>query len=177
MVMPRSRSSGALSIWSNDTVWARPFLAWIEVIAAVSVVLPWSTCPMVPTFTCGFVRSNFAFAILSSKSRELLLDLVHDLFGLRLRYFLIVAEFHRVHRASLRLRAELGGVTGPLRQRDARCDGLPVAGLCHSADLCAARRQVAGDVAHVIVGAGDLDVHDRLENHRVRALRRLLDRH
>src|SRR5512134_2566579 len=33
------------------------------VIAAVSVVLPWSTCPIVPTFTCGLVRSNLAFAI------------------------------------------------------------------------------------------------------------------
>ena len=33
------------------------------VIAAVSVVLPWSTWPIVPTFTCGLVRSNFPFAI------------------------------------------------------------------------------------------------------------------
>src|SRR5699024_11459683 len=32
------------------------------VIAAVVVVLPWSTCPMVPMFTCGFERSNLAFA-------------------------------------------------------------------------------------------------------------------
>src|SRR4029079_5883422 len=31
--------------------------------AAVSVVFPWSTWPIVPTFTCGFVRSNFCFAI------------------------------------------------------------------------------------------------------------------
>jgi hypothetical protein len=36
------------------------------VIAAVSVVLPWSTCPIVPMFTCGFVRSNFAFAMMAS---------------------------------------------------------------------------------------------------------------
>jgi hypothetical protein len=28
----------------------------------VSVVLPWSTCPIVPTLMCGFVRSNFCFA-------------------------------------------------------------------------------------------------------------------
>jgi hypothetical protein len=33
------------------------------VMAAVSVVLPWSTCPMVPTLTWGFVLSNFAFAM------------------------------------------------------------------------------------------------------------------
>src|SRR5215218_5216807 len=62
MVMPRSRSSGALSIWSKALAWARPESASVLVIAAVSVVLPWSTCPIVPTFTCGFVRSNFCFA-------------------------------------------------------------------------------------------------------------------
>jgi hypothetical protein len=33
------------------------------VSAAVSVVFPWSMCPIVPTFTCGFVRSNFSFAM------------------------------------------------------------------------------------------------------------------
>src|SRR5690349_5516417 len=33
------------------------------VIAAVSVVLPWSTCPIVPTFRCGFVLSNLLFAM------------------------------------------------------------------------------------------------------------------
>jgi hypothetical protein len=33
------------------------------VIAEVKVVLPWSMCPMVPMFTCGFDRSNFSFAI------------------------------------------------------------------------------------------------------------------
>jgi hypothetical protein len=31
--------------------------------AAVKVVFPWSMCPIVPTFTCGFDRSNFSFAI------------------------------------------------------------------------------------------------------------------
>jgi hypothetical protein len=35
------------------------------VIAAVNVVFPWSTCPIVPTFTCGFVRSNLALAMIS----------------------------------------------------------------------------------------------------------------
>jgi translation elongation factor TU len=33
------------------------------VSAAVSVVLPWSTWPIVPTFTWGLVRSNLPFAI------------------------------------------------------------------------------------------------------------------
>src|SRR5687768_5182226 len=39
------------------------FVCSTFVIAAVKVVLPWSMCPIVPMFTCGFVRSNFAFAI------------------------------------------------------------------------------------------------------------------
>src|SRR2546426_8975208 len=33
------------------------------VIAAVSVVFPWSMCPIVPTFMCGLDRSNFSLAI------------------------------------------------------------------------------------------------------------------
>src|SRR5215213_809130 len=41
----------------------KPLSADTLVSAAVKVVLPWSTWPMVPTFTCGLVRSNFAFAI------------------------------------------------------------------------------------------------------------------
>ena len=39
-------------------------------IAAVSVVFPWSTCPIVPTFTCGFVRSNFCFATDVAQARR-----------------------------------------------------------------------------------------------------------
>jgi len=40
IVMPRSRSSGALSIWSNGTNVAPPVFANTFVIAAVNVVLP-----------------------------------------------------------------------------------------------------------------------------------------
>ena len=60
--MPRSRSSGALSIESKARNSAPPLSARYFVIAAVSVVLPWSMWPIVPTFTCGFVRSNFFLA-------------------------------------------------------------------------------------------------------------------
>src|SRR5215469_15421596 len=64
MVMPRSRSSGALSIWSKATYLLLALaLASTLVMAAVNVVLPWSMWPMVPTFTCGFVLSNFFFAM------------------------------------------------------------------------------------------------------------------
>ena len=36
------------------------------VIAAVKVVLPWSTCPIVPMLQCGFDLLNFSFAIIIS---------------------------------------------------------------------------------------------------------------
>ncbi len=69
-MIPRAFSSGALSIWSNATNSASFFAASTFVIAAVNVVFPWSTCPIVPTFTCGFFRSNFSFAMSSSSVRR-----------------------------------------------------------------------------------------------------------
>src|SRR5438270_1099683 len=75
MVMPRSRSSGALSIWSKATyLLVALALASTLVMAAVSVVFPWSMCPMVPTFTCGFVLSNFFFAMSSMAPSAILYD-------------------------------------------------------------------------------------------------------
>ena len=63
MVIPRSRSSGALSIESKARYSAAPFRARYLVIAAVRLVLPWSMWPIVPMLTCGLVRSNFFLAI------------------------------------------------------------------------------------------------------------------
>ena len=41
-------------------------------IAAVRVVLPWSTWPIVPMLTCGLVLSNFSLAIVLRYYFELL---------------------------------------------------------------------------------------------------------
>ncbi len=67
--MPRSFSSFALSIWSKGVKgFTSGYLSCSTlVIAAVSVVLPWSMCPMVPMLTCGLVRWNFAFATVSPR--------------------------------------------------------------------------------------------------------------
>src|SRR2546423_1154085 len=43
--------------------FAQPLSAATLVSAAVNVVFPWSMCPMVPTFTCGLLRSNFSLAM------------------------------------------------------------------------------------------------------------------
>ena len=40
--------------------------ARVFVIAAVKVVLPWSTCPIVPMLACGLLLSNLALAILNN---------------------------------------------------------------------------------------------------------------
>src|SRR6185437_1290208 len=104
-------------------------------------------------------------------------DLVDDLFRLALRYFLVVAELHAVHRATLRRGAQRGGVAEHLRQRHARADHLRFAPLRHAADLAAPCREIAEDVAHVVRGTHHLDIHDGLEQHRMRALGRLLERH
>src|ERR671936_1405410 len=40
---------------------AMPFSEQTFVNADVKVVLPWSTCPIVPMLTCGLRRPNFAF--------------------------------------------------------------------------------------------------------------------
>ena len=59
--MPRAFSSGALSIWSYAMNVPPCFAAITFVNAAVNVVFPWSTCPIVPTFTCGFAALKFFF--------------------------------------------------------------------------------------------------------------------
>ena len=59
--------AGRFSFFGSNAIFcAGPLFAWIFVIAAISVVLPWSTWPIVPTFTCGFVRSNFALPMVAS---------------------------------------------------------------------------------------------------------------
>src|SRR5205809_4178426 len=152
---------------------ASPFDSATLVIAAVRVVLPWSTWPIVPTFTCGFVRSNFALAMISS----LAFHFRNDLFRFRLRYFLVVAELHRIDRAALAHRAQRGGVAEHLRQGHARPDDVRAGPLRHPADLAAAAGEIAHHLAHVLGGRHHLDVHDRLEQHRGRAARRFLHRH
>src|SRR5205823_14435294 len=59
----RPCDSDAFATSSYDTYFAQPLSAATLVSAAVNVVLPWSICPMVPTFTCGLLRSNFSLAM------------------------------------------------------------------------------------------------------------------
>src|SRR5438034_3391808 len=118
---------------------ASPFVSATLVIAAVRVVLPWSTWPIVPTFTCGFVRSNLALAMISS----LAFHFRNDLFGLRFRHFLVVAELHRVHGASLAHRAQGRRVAEHLRERHARPDDVCAGALPHPAGPAPAAAEIS----------------------------------
>src|SRR5437899_4331084 len=163
MVMPRSRSSGALSIWSKGTNWPKPFAAWALVIAAVGVVLPWSMCPIVPTLTCGFLRSNFAFAMAvcpPSRSwltqlrslREARPALAERLGADALRHRLVVRELHREGRASLRARPQIRGIPEHLGERRVRRDDLRVAARLLPRDATPPPVDVADHVAHELLG-------------------------
>src|SRR5262245_37105640 len=191
MVMPRSRSSGALSIWSKATNCPRPFAAWVFVMAAVSVVLPWSMCPMVPTFTWGFLRSNFAFAMgvlppsrpsfaRSARLRglrEARTALAQRLGPDALRHRLVVGELHREGRAPLAARPEIRRVSEHLREWHRSGDHLGVAPGLLPADAPAAPVDVADDVADEVVRRDHLEAHDGLEDHGGCLGHRLLERH
>ena len=63
----RPCDSDAFATSSYEMYFAQPFAAATFVNAAVSVVFPWSMWPIVPTFTWGFDRSNFSFAMAVSR--------------------------------------------------------------------------------------------------------------
>src|SRR6266446_2045753 len=146
MVIPRSRSSGALSIDSKARYSASPFKLRYLVIAAVRLVLPWSMWPIVPMFTCGLVRSNFFLAI-SACSPLLRPDsadpgLGQELLGEVARDLRVVRQLHRVARAALGHRPQLRGVAEHLGERDEGLHDLRRAAGVHPFDLAAAAVQV-----------------------------------
>src|SRR5580693_929612 len=204
MVIPRSFSSFALSIWSKGV---KGFTSGILscrtlVIAAVRVVLPWSMCPMVPMLTCGLVRWNFAFATgISSlrsgplwwvwsvsgvpiacccvpRERKLLAArLGDDLLGDARRHLGVRVELHAVVRPSLRLGTQVTYVTEHLRQRNESLDHPGPGSFLHGLHLTAPAVEVADHFSHVVIGSGDLDAHDRLEQYRVGQRGGLLEGH
>src|SRR4051812_20589420 len=164
MVMPRSRSSGALSIVSKARYSASPFNARYFVIAAVRLVLPWSMWPIVPMFTCGLVRSNFFLAIRMLSSADL--GLGNELLGEIARDLGVVRQLHRVARPTLGHRPQLGGVAEHLGQRHEGPHDGGRAALLGRLDLAATAVDVADHVAHEVLGHRDLDLHHRLEDDR-----------
>src|SRR5690242_3104259 len=158
MVMPRSRSSGALSIVSKARYSASPLSARYLVIAAVSDVLPWSMWPIVPMFTCGLVRSNFFLAIVASLlalGRDRCsadLGLGDELLGKVARDLCVVRQLHRVAGPALGHRPQVRGVAEHLRERHRGADDDRRPAVLGALELAAASVEVADHVAHELLG-------------------------
>src|SRR3954452_19453343 len=173
--MPRWRSSGAASMDAKSRATVLPpASARTLVIAAVRVVLPWSMCPIVPTLRCGFERSNLCFAIWVISLRALGVD---DLARDRLGHVFVTVELHRERGPTLAHRAQVGGVSEHLGERDTGLDLLAALDLLEVLDAAATGAEVPHHVAEVVVWRLHLDGHHRLEQLRLRALQRLLERH
>src|SRR5262245_7329001 len=158
--MPRSRSSGALSIWSYARNFAKFFFASTFVIAAVSVVFPWSTCPIVPMFRCGLFRTNFSLAIVclltgsarcSSASHAL-----DNRFGDVGGDHRVTSELHRVRGAPLGHGTNVRRVTEHRAERHLRGDRLRRPARLHPRYAAPPRRQVPHHLAHEVVGRENL---------------------
>src|SRR3990167_1058581 len=117
--------------------FAQPFDAHTMVSAAVSVVFPWSTCPMVPTFTWGFFRSNFSLAICfplhsvhvrnftrTDDCSQPSLGFRQDLLRYMRRHWAVKSKLHRERRAPLGARAKIRRVSKHGRERNLRPDDL-----------------------------------------------------
>src|SRR5436190_13679081 len=100
-------------MFSKSTFSAQPRSDSTFVIAAVSVVLPWSTWPIVPMFTCGLLRTNFSLAMCSSGA----LHLGDDLLGEGGGHRGVVGELHGVRGAALRRGAQVRRVAEHRRER------------------------------------------------------------
>src|SRR3954469_2834581 len=178
IVMPRSRSSGALSIWSKGVKSARPLSAWRLVIAAVRVVLPWSMCPIVPTFTWGLFRSNFFLPICPSPSRLLARHPGDDLLRDVGRDLVVGVQLHRAaRRTALGLGTQVGHAAEQLGQRHDDPHDLLPRPLVDVLDAAAARGHVAHHLAEELLGRGDLELHHGLEQHGAGLARAVLERH
>src|SRR5512139_2584738 len=154
--MPRSFSSGALSISSKGTYSAKPRFAKIRVIAAVSVVLPWSMCPIVPTFTCGLVRSNFALPMSSSR----LLKLGYHLFRHGLWRRFIVRKLHSECRSTLCKASQIRSVSEHPRQWHSDSHGLSSSSTLHAEYFSPSGGKIPQYVSEEFSRRDHLDIHD-----------------
>src|SRR5690606_19466884 len=147
-----ARSSGALSIWSNALTSPPQVSAQTRVSAAVSVVLPWSTWPIVPTFTCNLLRSNFSFDTVSTSQKiNALLAFVDNGLGDVIGRFRILHELHGERSTALGHGTQLRGISKHFRQGNFGSYLFrTTVHVVHTLQHTTATVKVAHDVAHVI---------------------------
>src|SRR5690606_21225934 len=80
-------------------------------------------------------------------------------------------------RAALGHRAQRGGVAEHFAQRHHRVDHLARRAVVRALQDAATTAQVAHHVTHVVLGGHDLDLHDRLQEHRAGLLEAFLEGH
>src|SRR5579872_620631 len=144
------------------------------VSAAVSVVFPWSTCPIVPTFTCGLLRSNFSFDMTRYPRNKLLFD---DGVGDVGWHFHVLLELHGEGRATLTHGTHRRGITKHFGQGHFAGNHLAGRAFVHSSNLSPPAIEVADHIARVLLGGDHLDFHDGLEQDRLRLAKAILEAH
>src|SRR5260370_11015336 len=105
---------------------------------------------MVPMLRCGFVLSNFFFATLSSyltSRRRTAPDSLCQVPG----HLCVMTELHRIGRPPRSHRPKFGSVTEHLRQGHVGLDVLRGSPALHAQDVAAPRREIAHDVAEVLL--------------------------
>src|SRR5712664_144085 len=90
-------------------------------------------------------------------------------------HVIVVRELHGIGGAALRLGSEVVGVRQHFRERHLRLDDDVVAAAFAAGDAAATPAEVAHQVAGVLVGGVDLDVHDGFEENGTRLLHGFLE--
>src|SRR5690606_21105305 len=152
---------------------------------------------MVPTFTCGLVRSNLPFAMIyptenlendekaparTQCERGLYYLLAaagaDDFVGNVLGSFSVVLELHRVRCATLSLRTQAGRITEHLGQGNLGLDDLATTGdIFHALDHATAGGKIAHHVAGVLFRRFHFNSHHGLEQHRAGLAHTVLESH
>src|SRR5690554_2406725 len=140
---------------------------------------------MVPTFTCGLVRSNLPFAMIyptenlendekaparTQCERGLYYLLAaasaDDFVGNVLRSFSVLLELHGVRCTALSLRTQAGRITEHLSQGNLGLDDLATTGdIFHALDHATAGGKIAHHVAGVLFRRFHFNSHHGLEQH------------
>src|SRR5579859_4277692 len=170
--------------WMTTTPGPRPLGGVARYPPHVCPLLGNSTVsPIAYSFTaCGSVGSRGAprpRARTPGSCRRMLAGVRLDELLSNVRgHFLVARECHRIPAASLGHRAQLDRERVHLRLGHVRVDlGSTVTERVHATNAPALRVEQPHDVAGEALGDGDLDVHDRLEDHRGGLLHRFAHGH
>src|SRR3989338_2307880 len=134
---------------------------------------------MVPTLTCGLLRSNFSLATTINslpKGAESALFFGYSFDDVR-RSSIVFFEFHRVACATLRHGTNVGRITEHLAQRNLGTNYFAGNRIFHTQDHAATTVKVAHHVTHIVFRRNNLYRHDRLKQLTTALLGQLLGCH